>query len=117
MKHKLNKILILLVVLGASFRARAYVTSATLEYNVDHFARIYLNGRVISDNTGQHYPDYAVLSTSDGTLPLDAFVPNGDNLLAIEDIDTDSATSHLNVSYRLTVHHSNGDPVVIWGLP
>src|SRR5580700_7645171 len=110
------KILAALLVLLAG-QAGAYVTSAILEFNVDHYARVYLNGHLIVADTGQHYPDYAVLSTSDGSLPLDAFVPNGDNVLAIEDIDTDSATSHLNVSYRLTVHHSSGDPVVIWCLP
>lgn len=117
MKYLSKKVMLVAVGLGLSFQAKAYVTSATLEFNVDHYARIYLNGHLINGDTGQHYPDYAVLSTSDGTLPLEAFVPNGDNLLAIEDIDLDSSTSHLNVSYRLTVHHSSGDPVVIWGLP
>lgn len=94
---------------------RAYVTSADLEYSVDDVAAFYLNGKVVLARSGMHWCDYAVLSTSDGTLPLQDFNFNGDNLLAVEDIDT--AGYNMDISYRLTVHQSQGDPVVIWSMP
>ena len=95
--------------------AQAYVTSATLEYSVDDHARIYLNGKVVAEEAGYHYPDYAVLSTSDGSLPLQYFTLNGENVLAIENMD--STGGAISSSYRLTVRHSSGDPVVVWSEP
>ena len=98
--------------------AGAYITSATFEYSVDEHARMYLNGKLVSSELGYHYPDYAVLSTSDGSLPLEDFVLNGENVLAVEDIVTNGGNApHVSISYRLTVHHSSGDPVVLWSLP
>jgi hypothetical protein len=110
------KKIILLALLGALHRpGLAYVTSATFEYSVDDHARMYLNGKLVSNELGFHFPDYAVLSTSDGSLPLEDFVLNGENVLAVEDLDTTGGD--IAISYRLTVHHSNGDPVVLWSVP
>lgn len=107
--------LALIIVAMLTAQARAYITSATFEYSVDDRAKLYLNGRLVVEDTGPHYPDYAVLSSSDGTLPLEAFALNGDNVLAVENLDPSGGS--MSISYRLTVHHSSGDPVVIWGLP
>jgi hypothetical protein len=97
-------------------RLHAYVISATLEYSVDEIACFYLNGYPVALNTEDHYPDYAVLSTTDGTLPLKYFIPNGDNVLAVSDL-VHRGGGDIAISYRLTVNHSNGDPVVIWSTP
>jgi hypothetical protein len=105
-----------LVLCLAPLRLPAYVISATLEYSVDEIASFYLNGHAVALNTPDHYPDYAVLSTTDGTLPLKYFNPNGDNLLAVSDF-VRRGGGDIAISYRLTVHHSNGDPVVVWSVP
>jgi hypothetical protein len=93
----------------------AYVKSAILEYSCDDQAAFWLNGKQVMARSDYNFADYAVLSTSDGTLPLDVFNMNGDNLLAVENFDTEAG--HMGISYRLTVHHSSGDPVVIWSEP
>jgi hypothetical protein len=93
----------------------AYVTSATLEYSVDDQVTFYINGHLVLERSDFCWADFAVLSTSDGTLPLDVFNMNGDNVLATEDHDTEGGV--MGVAYRLTVHHSSGDPVVVWSEP
>lgn len=101
--------------LGASSTMHAYIVSAVLEYSVDDRAAFYLNGHQILKDSGIKYTDYAVLSTSDGTLPAEYFLPNGENVLAVENYDTGGGV--MGISFRLTVTHSSGDPVVIWGMP
>lgn len=94
---------------------RGYVTSAVLEYSVDDQVGFFLNGKTVLSRSDTCPFDFAVLSTSDGTLPLSAFNMNGDNVLGVENFDTEGG--HMGVAYRLTVHHSNGDPVVVWSDP
>jgi hypothetical protein len=95
--------------------SRAYVTSAVLEYSVDDTVAFHLNGNVLLERSETHPFDYAVLSTSDGSLPLELFNMNGDNVLAAENFDTEGGA--MGLSYRLTVHQSSGDPVVVWSDP
>jgi len=96
---------------------RAYVTSATLEYACDDLLAIWINGTQILDGSIKTFSpfDYAVLSTSDGTLPLEVFNANGDNVLAVENLDLEGGNMY--TSYRLTVHQSDGDPIKIWSIP
>ena len=46
---------------------------------------------------------------------MSLFDPYHDNLLAVEDYDTEG--DHISISYRFTVHISDGDPIVIWSDP
>ncbi|MES2202007.1 MAG: FlgD immunoglobulin-like domain containing protein [candidate division FCPU426 bacterium] len=101
--------------LGLAGTARAYVTSAVLEYSGDDEVGFYLNGKVLLHKSEFVWADFTTLSTSDGSLPIYLFNMNGDNVLAVENFDTEGG--HMGVAYRLTVHHSNGDPVVIWSEP
>jgi hypothetical protein len=95
--------------------AKAYVTSATLEYSVDDEVGIFVNGKALLARSDFRWADFAVLSTSDGTLPLNVFNMNGDNTLAVENFDTEGGA--MGVAYRLTVHQSSGDPIVVWSEP
>lgn len=95
--------------------ARAYITSAVLEYSADDEVAFHLNGSVLLERSEFGPFSYDVLSTADGTLPLELFRENEENVLAIENFDT--AGGSMQVSYRLTVYHSDGDPVVIWSNP
>jgi len=95
--------------------AAAYVTSAVLEYSVDDQAAFFLNGSPILKRSNFAPFDFEVLSTSDGTLPMELFNPYGDNLLAVENFDTEG--DHMSISYRFTVHTSDSDPIVIWSDP
>jgi len=100
--------------LGAS-PLRAYVTSAIMEYSADDKAGFFLNGSPILKKSDFCPLDFDVLSTSDGTLPMELFDPYHDNLLAVEDYDIEG--DHMNISYRFTIHLSDGDPIVIWSDP
>src|SRR6185503_15065951 len=93
-------------------QARAYIISATLEYSVDDAAGFYLNGYTLLLKSDPHPFDYAVLSTTDGSLPLKYFNQNGANVLAAENLDMEGGA--ILLSYRLTVKHSSGDAVVVW---
>ncbi len=104
-----------LLALALPWAAGAYVTSATLEYSSDDEVGFWLNGRPLMAKSDFVWADFAVLSTSDGTLPLWLFNMNGDNVLAVKNYDTEGG--HMGVAYRLTVHHSSGDPVVVWSEP
>ncbi len=92
--------------------AGAYVISATLEYSVDDSVNFHLNGRPLLLKSEPHPFDYAVLSTSDGSLPLGWFNMNGENVLAAENLDMEGGV--MLMSYRLSVQHSGGDAVVVW---
>src|SRR5580700_2759258 len=97
--------------------AFAYVTSATLEYFGDDKCGFYLNGHLLLTPENCPYMSnwWGCISTSDGTLPLEYFNNNGDNLLAAANYDLFG--DRMYMGYRLTVHHSSGDPVVVWGIP
>ena len=96
-------------------QAKAYVTSAVLEYTCDDLAAFYLNGSPILERSDFAPFNFEVLSTSDGTLPMELFNPYGDNVLAVENLDTEGY--RMSISYRFTVHQSDGDPIVIWSDP
>ena len=104
---------LLLAALAGS--ARAYVTSAILEYSCDDQGGFFLNGSPILQRSDYAPFDFKVLSTSDGTLPMELFNAYGDNTLAVEDYDTEGY--RMSMSYRFTVHMSDGDPIVIWSHP
>jgi len=93
----------------------AYVTSAVLEFSADDKAGFFLNGSPILKKSDFCPNFFECLSTSDGTLPMELFDPDHDNLLAIEDYDVEGG--HMCISYRFTVHISDGDPIVIWSDP
>lgn len=96
-------------------QSHAYVTSAILEYMADDRAGIFLNGSTLLERS-QFCPfDYNVLSTSDGTMPMELFNNFGDNVLGIVNYDTKGGS--MLISYRFTVHQSEGDPIVIWSVP
>lgn len=107
--------LLALLALCAAAPLRAYVTSAILEYSVDDKVGFFLNGSPILAKSDYAAFDFDVLSTSDGTLPMSLFDPYKENELGVEDFDT--AGDHISVSYRFTVHISDGDPIVIWSTP
>lgn len=111
--HRLFSALTLAAALAVPLRA--YVTSAVLEYSVDDKVSFYLNGSTILALSDFAPFNYEVLSTADGTLPMDLFKPNQDNLLAVEDHDVEGG--NMSVSYRFTIHFSDGDPLVIWSDP
>jgi hypothetical protein len=113
MKTKI-KIGLILAALACA-RAQAYVTSAILEFSVDDKAGFSLNGSPILEKSDFAPFNYDVLSTSDGTLPMELFNAVGDNLLAVEDFDVEGY--NMSISYRFTIHQSEGDPIVIWGVP
>src|SRR5579864_536189 len=92
--------------------ARAYVTSAILEYSCDDQGGFFLNGSPILQRSDYAPFDFKVLSTSDGTLPMELFNAYGDNVFGVEDYDTEGY--RMSMSYRFTVHQSDGDPIVIW---
>ena len=106
-----------MALLLAAAPLRAYVTSATLELMADDKAGVYLNGKMLLDDKHCEmlYNWFMCLSTSDNTLPLDLFKNNQDNLLGI--INYDVYGGEAEISYRLTVHQSQGDPIVIWSQP
>lgn len=110
----MRKIFLSLALLGA-LNARAYVTSAILEYTCDDQAAFYLNGSPILERSQFAPFNYEVLSTSDGTLPMELFNITGDNILAVENYDVEGY--NMSISYRFTVHTSDGDPIVIWSMP
>jgi hypothetical protein len=94
--------------------ANTYVTSATLEYCADDHVSFYLNGARILEQSERGYADYQILSTADGTLPLESFKENEENIFCADNLNADGPMS---LSYRLNVYHSDGDPVVIWSDP
>src|SRR5688572_25207310 len=100
---------------GAASQGRAYITSAMLEYCADDEVAIYLNGSELMRRSEFGPFDYQVITTADGSLPLELFRENQENVLGVENFDTEAGA--INVSYRLTVYHSDGDPVVIWSVP
>lgn len=104
-----------LAMLSLAQPAQAYVTSAVLEYSVDDQAAFFLNGSPILKRSNFAPFDFSVLSTSDGTLPMELFNTTGENVLAVENFDTEG--DHMSISYRFTVHTSDGDPIVIWSDP
>jgi hypothetical protein len=108
------KIGILLLCLFA-VKLPAYVTSVILEYSIDDKVHFTLNGNNIigPDEFGPF--NYEVLSSSDGSFPIEDLNENGDNLFAVEDSSLDQY--NMSVSYRLTIHVSNGDPIVVWSVP
>jgi hypothetical protein len=110
---KFGKLLAAGMLVAAS--ARAYVTSAIMEYTCDDKAGFYLNGSCFMEKSPFAPFDYAVLSTSDGTLPMELFNPYGDNLLAVVNYDTKGGS--MQICYRFTIHQSDGDPIVIWSIP
>ena len=109
------KLALLTALLALGSRAQAYVTSAILEYTCDDQAAFYLNGSPILGRSDFAPFNVEVLSTSDGTLPMELFNPYGDNLFAVENYDVEGY--NMSISYRLTVHQSDGDPIVIWSDP
>ncbi len=100
---------------GAARLGHAYITSAMLEYCADDEVAIYLNGSELMRRSEFGPFDYQVITTADGSLPLELFRENQENVLGVENFDTEAGA--INVSYRLTVYHSDGDPVVIWSVP
>ncbi|HTB23373.1 MAG TPA: hypothetical protein VK914_11790 [bacterium] len=106
---------------------RAYVTSAVFEYTVDDKASVAINGSPIcfENSKNEIVPNkyvsdwepfsFEALSTSDGSLDMSLFDPYHDNLLAVEDHDTEG--DHISIAYRLTVNISDGDPIVVWSDP
>ncbi|MES2200809.1 MAG: hypothetical protein V4498_01005 [candidate division FCPU426 bacterium] len=111
----MNKLILAAWMALASSPAAAYVTSAILEYNCDDKGGFYLNGSPILEKSGFSPFDYGVLSTSDNTLPMELFNNFGENTLAIVNYDTRGGA--MFISYRFTVHQSDGDPIVIWSIP
>lgn len=111
----LRRAAIFMGLIALAVPAKAYVTSAILEYSCDDQAAFFLNGNPIIKRTNFAPFDYSVLSTSDGTLPMEYFNNFGDNLLAVENFDTEGG--NMSISYRFTVHTNDGDPIVIWGDP
>jgi hypothetical protein len=97
-------------------RLRAYVTSATLEYSASNRVLFYLNGVSLTGRTSDqnHWLDYAVLSSADGSLPLALLRNKEDNVLAADFWNTSHVVA---LSYRLTLYQSSGDPVVVWSEP
>jgi len=124
--QSLLRLLSLAVVLAAA-PLRAYVTSAVFEYTVDDKASVAINGSPIcfENSKNEIVPNkyvsdwepfsFEALSTSDGSLDMSLFDPYHDNLLAVEDHDTEG--DKISISYRFTVHISDGDPIVIWSDP
>ena len=112
---KINVRICLLAFLLVAARAKAYVTSAILEYSVDDKAGFTLNGSTILEKSDFCPFNYEVLSTADGTLPMEFFNGNGDNLFSVEDFDVEGY--NMSISYRFTIHTSDGDPIVIWSVP
>ena len=110
-----TRFLLLALLAGLSIRAQAYVTSALLEYTVDDQASFFLNGSPILERSNFCPFNFDALSTADGTLPMELFDSYGENELAVEDFDLEGY--HMSISYRLTVHTSDGDPIVIWSDP
>ncbi|MES2202462.1 MAG: hypothetical protein V4498_09435 [candidate division FCPU426 bacterium] len=96
-------------------KAFSYITSAILEFSADDTVALFLNGSTLLERSGFGPFDYDVLSTADGTLPLELFKENDENILGVENFDT--RAGNMCVSFRLTVYHSDGDPVVIWSVP
>lgn len=113
--------------------SRAYITSAQLEYCGADRMRFYVNGVQLRNGknwTGEHIWDYAVYSSADGTLPLGLFKNNEDNVLGAEnwsqhqDLNVScwgyyytSILTKLDISFRLTLKQSVGDPIVVWSEP
>jgi hypothetical protein len=101
--------------------ARAFVTSATLEYSAPHPAKFYLNGVEIKNYESQfaHFNDYDLISSSDGSLPLELFRYKTENVLAIyqKGFGGWHEFTNMGVSYRLTVYQSAGAPIVVWSEP
>ncbi len=92
-----------------------YITSATLEFSADDQVSFYLNGSQLLERSDNIPFNYDVITTADGNLPLELFRDNEENVLATENFDTVGGS--MQVSFRLTVNHSDGDPVVIWSDP
>lgn len=85
-----------------------------LEYCADDYVSFYLNGTCILQRSEIGYADYQILSTADGTLPLENFKENEENIFCADNLNVQSSMA---LSYRFTVYHSDGDPVVIWSDP
>ncbi len=96
-------------------RGHTFVTSAILEFSSDDQLGFYLNGNTLLQVSVFEPFSFQALSTADGTLPLEMFDTDGDNLLACR--NTNGGGESMGAAYRLTVHHSDGDPVVIWSVP
>ncbi len=120
MIHSIRRIcsrsaLAVLFLSGFACGAHAYITSAILEYCADDTLAFYLNGSMLLERSEFGPFDYDVLSTADGTLPLELFRENEENLFGVENFDTEAGS--MNASFRLTVYHSDGDPVCVWSIP
>ena len=114
MKHPLHLLLFFVL----SVPGRAYVTSAVFETNMDTPAKFYLNGNQLGEVRFDKRYGVRVLSTSDDTLPLWMFKNNETNVFAIDNQDIgDYRSGQLGICYRLTIYHSDGDPVVLWSTP
>jgi hypothetical protein len=100
-----------------STKCTAFVTSAVLEYSCANRVDFYLNGQgPLKGRNSQedHWLDYAVLDSADGSLPLHYFRNNADNVLAA---DNWSLGPVVGLSFRLTLYQSSGDPIVVWSEP
>jgi len=101
--------------------ARAFVTSAVLEFCNPQPTKFYLNGVELKsyDLQFQHFNHYAMICSSDGTLPLDLFKYKTENVLSIYQIGRGGwhEFTNMGVSYRLTVYQSGGSPIVVWSEP
>jgi hypothetical protein len=114
-KRALSGLLLALAFFLVTAKSRAYVTSAFLEFNADDEVAFYLNGSPLAARCEFGPFDYQCISTADGSLPLELFKANEENTLGVENFDTEAGA--MFVAYRLTVYHSDGDPVVIWSVP
>jgi hypothetical protein len=114
-KRFIPRLILGLAIFMASATGRAYVTSAILEFSADDEVAFFLNGSPLGGRSEFGPFDFQVLSTADGTLPLELFRANEENTLGVENFDTEAG--NMLVAYRLTVYHSDGDPVVIWSVP
>ncbi len=95
--------------------ASAYIVTADLEIYGDDHAQFYINGN-LGGQTGWDFDQPTNYSTADGTLDLNWFLPgNPLNLLAADNPPNTSGPQ--NLSYRLTVHYSDGTTAVAWSDP
>jgi hypothetical protein len=113
MTFKIRNIFFHLIFLGLSAQSSAYITSAVLEYCAGDSVGFYLNGSRILERSEFGASHYRILSTADGSLPLELFKDNEENVLGVKIFKTEEG-GQMNVSYRLTVYQSAGEPFVLW---
>jgi hypothetical protein len=90
--------------------AHARVLSVDFEYVADDRLDFYLNGQKIEMAGSNDWTYYSVLSSIDGSLPMDAFKWGQKNLIALNNFDT--LAGALDCSWRLSVRYSDRPPFV-----